>query len=129
MTFRRRTFPEVLDALLVAVTGGVAAEPYPFPPTTNGSTGPQRHALQRQAAALVSVYGSRGGEPHNERLVGTVGGERIGFGDMRFRVGEIVASKSGRITYGSASARRDRLNAQLIRCGQPPLPPLARWSP
>src|SRR5438128_977297 len=68
------------------------------------------------------------GEPENGRLVGTVGGGRIKFGDPRpFRMVEDVASsRPGRIT---ASARRDRLNAQLIRCGQPPLPPLARWSP
>lgn len=66
MTFRRRTFPEVLDALLVAVTGGVAAEAYPFPPDGSTST-PPRQSLLRAASALVSVYGSRGGEPHEFR--------------------------------------------------------------
>ena len=32
MSFRRRTFPEVLESLLTTITGGVAAESHPFPP-------------------------------------------------------------------------------------------------
>jgi len=64
MSLRRRTFPEVLENLLTAVSGGVAAEPHPFPPPgANG--GPLRHELQRPPVAdVVSVYGSRDGQPH-----------------------------------------------------------------
>ena len=36
MSLRRRIFPEVLENLLTSVSGGVAAEPHPFPPPDNG---------------------------------------------------------------------------------------------
>ncbi|MEZ4868453.1 MAG: baseplate J/gp47 family protein [Caldilineaceae bacterium] len=63
MSFRRRTFPEVLDNLLTDLTKGVAAEEHPFPPESGGP--PFRHSLQQPpVAAIVSVYGSRDGEPH-----------------------------------------------------------------
>jgi hypothetical protein len=64
MTLRRRIFPEVLENLLTAVSGGVAAESHPFPPPgANG--GPLRHELERPPVAdVVSVYGSRDGQPH-----------------------------------------------------------------
>ena len=64
MSLRRRIFPEVLENLLTAVSGGVAAESHPFPPPgTNG--GPLQHELQRPPVAdVVSVYGSRDGQPH-----------------------------------------------------------------
>ncbi len=62
MSLRRRVFPEVLENLLTSVSGGVAAEPHPFPPP-NGS--PLQHDLQRPPVAdVVSVYGSRDGQPH-----------------------------------------------------------------
>ena len=62
MSFRRRTFPEVLDNLLTAITKGVAAESHPFPPPgANGQ--PYRHSLQQPPASdVVSVYGSRDGQ-------------------------------------------------------------------
>jgi Baseplate J-like protein len=64
MSLRRRVFPEVLENLLTAVSGGVAAESHPFPPPgANGS--PFRHDLQRPPVAdVVSVHGSRDGQPH-----------------------------------------------------------------
>lgn len=63
MSFRRRTFPEVLDNLLTGITGGVAAESQPFPPP--GATGPPyRHQLQRPPVSnIVSVYGARDQQP------------------------------------------------------------------
>jgi hypothetical protein len=62
MSFRRRSFPEVLDSLLTSVTQGVAAESYPFPP---GDAAPFRHSLQQPPVAdIISVYGSRNGQPH-----------------------------------------------------------------
>lgn len=63
MSFRRRTFPEVLDNLLTDIAGGVAAETHPFPPPgANG--GPPRHSLEQPPVAeVVSVYGSRDGQP------------------------------------------------------------------
>jgi len=64
MSFRRRTYPEVLENILTAVTGGVAAESYPFPPPDTESA-PFRHSLQQpQVADVVSVHGSRDGKPH-----------------------------------------------------------------
>jgi uncharacterized phage protein gp47/JayE len=62
MTLRRRTFPEVLDNLLVAIVGGVAAEPHPFPPPAGT---PPRHELEQPPAAdVISVYGTRNRESH-----------------------------------------------------------------
>ncbi|HEY9622000.1 MAG TPA: baseplate J/gp47 family protein [Crinalium sp.] len=64
MSFRRRTFPEVLDNLLTDVTQGVAAESHPFPPV-NATAPPYQHDLQQPPIAeIISVYGSRDGEPH-----------------------------------------------------------------
>jgi hypothetical protein len=62
VSFRRRTFPEVLDNLLTDITGGVAAESQPFPPPV--ATVPYRNQLQRPpVASVVSVYGSRDQQP------------------------------------------------------------------
>ncbi len=66
MIFRRRTFPEVLDNLLTRLVGGQAAEAHPFPPGAAGP--PYRHSLLRAPVDhVVSVYGSRDGEPHQFR--------------------------------------------------------------
>jgi hypothetical protein len=62
MSFRRRTFPELLESMLTTITGGVAAETHPFPPPDGGP--PFLHNLERPpAASVVSVYGSRDGQP------------------------------------------------------------------
>ncbi|HEX6069627.1 MAG TPA: baseplate J/gp47 family protein [Longimicrobiaceae bacterium] len=67
MTFRRRTFPEVLDNLLTDVAGGVAAESHPFPPP-GASAPPFRHSLEQPPVAQVtSLYGSRDGQPRQFR--------------------------------------------------------------
>ena len=66
MSLRRRTYPEVVDNVLTALTQGVAAESHPFPPPTGGP--PFTHPLERPpVASVVSVYGSRGGAPHRFR--------------------------------------------------------------
>src|SRR5918995_1791759 len=54
----------ILESLLTTISGGVAAESHPFPPPgANGS--PIRNDLQRPPVAqVVSVYGSRDGQPH-----------------------------------------------------------------
>lgn len=64
MSFRRRTYPEVLDNLLTDITGGEAAESHPFPPP--GASGPpyQHTLLKAPAASVISVYGSRDDKPH-----------------------------------------------------------------
>ena len=55
MSFRRRTFPEVLDDLLTSITQGVAAESHPFPPDGAASP-PYRLSLQQPpVAGVVSV--------------------------------------------------------------------------
>ncbi|ONG58585.1 hypothetical protein BKE38_02790 [Pseudoroseomonas deserti] len=60
MAFRRRDYPEVLDGMLTALIGGVAAEPHPYPPPAGGE--PPRHLLEAPPARrLVSVYGARNG--------------------------------------------------------------------
>jgi uncharacterized phage protein gp47/JayE len=57
MSFRRRTYPEVLDQMLTTLLGGVAGEAHPFPAST------ETHALQRPAAgSIVSLYGTRNGD-------------------------------------------------------------------
>jgi len=62
MTYRRRTYPEVLDNMLTELTGDVSAEAHPFPPPERE---PFRHRLLKpKVTSIVSVYGSRGGEPH-----------------------------------------------------------------
>lgn len=67
MSFRRRTYPEVLDNLLTDIAGGVAAEPYPFPPE-DGASAPFQHRLERPPVAEVaSVWGSRDGQPRRFR--------------------------------------------------------------
>ena len=63
MSFRRRTFPEVLDNLLTDIAGGVAAETHPFPPPGAKGGAPQYSLEQPPVAEIVSVYGSRDGQP------------------------------------------------------------------
>ena len=50
MSFRRRTYPEVLENLLTSLTGGVASESQPFPPPGQ-SAAPYTLALQQPPAA------------------------------------------------------------------------------
>jgi hypothetical protein len=67
MSFRRRTFPEVLENLLTTLTGGVASESQPFPPPGQ-TAAPYTLVLQQPPAAdVVSVWGARDGEPHEFR--------------------------------------------------------------
>ena len=67
MTYRRRTFPEVLNNLLTSITRGVTAEAHPFPPV--GSTSPpySHHLLKPTVRVIDSVYGSRFNSPHEFR--------------------------------------------------------------
>lgn len=66
MSLRRRTYPEVVENLLTAITRGVSAEPHPFPPPGGGAG--FRHQLERPpVASVVSVFGSRGGRSHRFR--------------------------------------------------------------
>ncbi len=66
MSLRRRTYPEVVDSMLTALTKGVSAESHPFPPAAGGP--PFAHALERPPVArVISVYGRRGGVPHRFR--------------------------------------------------------------
>jgi len=64
MSFRRRSFPEVLESLLTTITGGVAAESHPFPPA-DAALPPFASDLQQPPAAdVVSVWGTLDGQPH-----------------------------------------------------------------
>lgn len=66
MSFRRRNYPEVLDNLLTALVGGVAAEAHPFPPPAGGALS---HSLEQPPVKqVVSVYGTRNGEPYLFRV-------------------------------------------------------------
>jgi hypothetical protein len=67
VSFRRRTYPEVLENLLTSLTGGVASESQPFPPPGAGSPPYTVPLLQPPAADVVSVWGSRDGRPHEFR--------------------------------------------------------------
>lgn len=62
MTYRRRTFPEVLERLLVATVGGIAAEEHPFPPPGD-SPWPQA-LLHTPVQQVVSLYGTLNGQGH-----------------------------------------------------------------
>ena len=67
MSFRRRTYPEVLENLLTSLTGGVASESQPFPPPGQNAA-PYTFSLQQPPASdVVSVWGSRDGQPHEFR--------------------------------------------------------------
>ena len=64
MTFRRRSYPEVLNHLLTGILGGVTAESHPYPPTESGE-GPHAHALQKTPVQqILAVYGERNGQSH-----------------------------------------------------------------
>src|SRR5690242_7572255 len=66
MSFRRRTFPEILENVLIKLADGVPAEEQPFPPP-GATVPPFRHTLQKAGngvAEAISVYGSRDGQPH-----------------------------------------------------------------
>lgn len=64
MSFRRHTFPEILHSVLTDVTGGVAAEAQPFPPSGAASPPFQHTLLRGPVSEIVSVYGGRDGQPH-----------------------------------------------------------------
>ena len=67
MSFRRRTYPEVLENLLTTVTGGVASESQPFPPP-GATAAPYTLVLQQPPASdIVSIWGARDGQPHEFR--------------------------------------------------------------
>ena len=67
MTFRRRTYPEVLDNILTGLVMGVAAEEHPYPPDDSAEP-PYSHYLERPPVAeILSVYGQRYGQPYRFR--------------------------------------------------------------
>lgn len=62
MSFRRCTYPEILDRLLVSLVKGIAAEEHPYPPLGEE---PYTHPLLKPPAVqLVSLFGSRDGQSH-----------------------------------------------------------------
>ncbi len=63
MSLRRRTYPEVVDNLLTAIVKGVAAESHPFPPPDAQQPPFRFHLQQPPVSEIVSVYGSRDGNP------------------------------------------------------------------
>jgi Baseplate J-like protein len=64
VSFRRHTYPEVLDSILAAVTGGAAAEQQPFPPPGADAPPFQHTLLKGPVASIISVFGGRDGQPH-----------------------------------------------------------------
>jgi hypothetical protein len=64
VSFRRHTFPEILHSVLTDVTGGVAAEAQPFPPSGAASPPFQHTLLRGPVSEIVSVFGGRDGQPH-----------------------------------------------------------------
>ncbi len=64
MTFRRRSYPEVLNHLLTGILGGVSAESHPFPPQ-GAAAAPYAHALEKTPAKRVlAVNGLRNGQSY-----------------------------------------------------------------
>jgi uncharacterized phage protein gp47/JayE len=67
VSFRRRSYPEVLENLLTTLSGGVAAETQPFPPEA-ATSAPFRMPLeQTQPRDVISVHGTRNGQSHRFR--------------------------------------------------------------
>ncbi|MCG8317675.1 MAG: baseplate J/gp47 family protein [Pseudomonadales bacterium] len=59
MSFRRRTYPELLENVLTGLIGGVAAESHPYPPLS-AKAAPYSHALENPPVdTIISVYGIR----------------------------------------------------------------------
>ncbi|MCG8673362.1 MAG: baseplate J/gp47 family protein [Pseudomonadales bacterium] len=59
MSFRRRTYPELLENVLTGLIGGVAAESHAYPPL-NAKSAPYAHALENPPVdTIISVYGVR----------------------------------------------------------------------
>lgn len=69
MSFRRRTYTEVLDDMLAALVGGVPGEAHPFPPDGPVSGPFVHHLTQPPAGQVVALHGARGGQPHRFREV------------------------------------------------------------
>jgi hypothetical protein len=64
VSYRRHTYPEVLDSVLTSITGGVAAEPQPFPPPDGSTPTVQHKLLKGPVNDVISVYGGLNGQPH-----------------------------------------------------------------
>ena len=60
MSFRRRTFPEVLENLLTTLTGGVASESQPFPPPGAGDGAVHPACCSSRPPRTSSPSGGRG---------------------------------------------------------------------
>lgn len=59
MSFRRRTYPEVMENVLTGLIGGVPAESHAYPPQ-GGKSAPYEHALENPPVdTIISVYGIR----------------------------------------------------------------------
>ena len=59
MSFRRRTYPEIMENVLTGLTGGISAENHAYPPNNAGKNTIE-HALEHPpVAAIISVYGVR----------------------------------------------------------------------
>jgi len=67
VSLRRRTYPEVVDNLLTTIVKGVAAESHPFPPPDTLQPPFRFRLLQPPVTEIVSVYGSRDGNPQRFR--------------------------------------------------------------
>lgn len=72
MSFRRRDYPELLETMLTALAGGVAAEAHPFPPPAGDAAAPRMPLTRPPARTLVSVHGARNGASFRFRAGGDV---------------------------------------------------------
>ncbi|MDX1696490.1 MAG: hypothetical protein R3208_22180 [Ketobacteraceae bacterium] len=64
MSFRRRTYPELMENVLTGLIGGVAAESHAYPPL-NAKSAPFAHALENPPVdTVISVYGMRNNQSH-----------------------------------------------------------------
>ena len=65
MSFRRKTYPEIIDNLLTHIVGGVATEEHPFPPSGAKKAEEYSQALRKPPVAeIVSLYGMRNGKTY-----------------------------------------------------------------
>ena len=114
MSFRRRTYPEVLENLLTTLTGGVASESQPFPPP-----GADHGAVHPGAAAAARLGRRLGLGGAGRRAARVPQGDRLPA--LRRRPHGRAAREGGRVPRpGLAPVRELRAGGGAAGADRPP---------